>query len=110
MTPSKAISSERGGTMPPHRRFPRTASAVAAMALLLASCSHPWVGVTAGDVYRGGAAPGNSNILRPGTIQIFTSSGVLKTSGRVREGNLLHASLPPGNYRVEARSGDAQCA
>jgi hypothetical protein len=63
-----------------------------------------------GIVYRGGPAPGDSDVLRPGTVSIFTPDGALKTSGQVQDGHVLHVSLPPGDYRVQARSGDAQCA
>jgi len=96
--------------MPSDHRSVRAAFAVASMALLLfASCSHPRVGVTVGIVYRGGPAPGNSNVLQPGTIRIFASNGALKASEHVREGDALRASLVPGDYTVEAQSGDARC-
>jgi hypothetical protein len=88
----------------------RAAIAVAsASLLLLGACSRPQVGVDVGIVYRGGPAPGNSNVLRQGTIKVLTADGALQTSGRVQDGHALHVSLPPGNYRIEARSGDAQC-
>jgi hypothetical protein len=88
----------------------RSIMAAACLALLLfASCSHPQGRVTVGIVYRGGPAPGNSNILRPGTVRIFGADGSLEISGRVTDGATLHTTLHPGTYRFEAHSGDAQC-
>ncbi len=99
--------------MPTHHRTVRFVTVFASAVLfLLASCSHPSAGASVGIVYRGGPAPGNSDALRPGTIRIFSSDGGLAAAGHVGDGHghVLHASLPPGSYRVEAHSGDAGCA
>jgi hypothetical protein len=94
-----------------HRMIIRAAMALASISLVvLGACSHPGVGVEVGIEYRGGPAPGNSNALQSGTITILTADGEPKASGQVQEGHSFQASLPPGKYRVEARSGDAQCA
>ena len=93
-----------------HTPLGRAVIAIASVSLLLlGACSQPRVGVDVGIVYRGGPAPGNSNVLRPGTIKVLTADGALQTSGRVQDGHALHVSLPPGSYRIEAHSGDAQC-
>jgi hypothetical protein len=78
--------------------------------ILLGACAHPGVGVDVGIVYRGGPAPGNSDVLRPGTVEILTADGELKASGRVQDGQEFHTTLPPGNYMVVTHSGDAGCA
>jgi hypothetical protein len=62
-----------------------------------------------GIVYRGGPAPGNSNILRPGSIRILRPDGSAVATGRLKEGQSFRATLIPGTYRFEARSGNAQC-
>ena len=94
-----------------HSMLIRAAIALASISLIvLGACSHPSVGVDVGIEYRGGPAPGNSNALQSGTITILTADGAPKASGQVQEGHSFQASLPPGTYRVEARSGDAQCA
>jgi hypothetical protein len=84
-------------------------AAVCLVLLLFAPCSHAEGRASVGIVYRGGPAPGNSNVLRAGTIRIFGSDGSLMASGHVEEGATFEASLRPGTYRVEGRSGDAQC-
>jgi len=86
------------------------AIALLAGMLLLASCSRPSGRVTIGIVYQGGPAPGNSSLLRPGTIRIVRASdGSLVATSHVADGTTFEADLRPDNYRVDGTSGDARC-
>src|SRR5690242_14463552 len=74
---SKPVHRVRGGGVPSvHSSVIRVALTLASVSLvLLGSCAQPRVGVDVGIVYRGGPAPGNSDVLRPGGIKILTADG-----------------------------------
>jgi hypothetical protein len=79
--------------------------------LTLTACSHPTGQLTVGVVYSGGSAPGVlAHRLQPGVVRVFREDGTVATSRHLAEGESLRTQLPPGRYRIEATSGDANCA
>jgi len=89
----------------------------APIAILLSACGSPGgspvssqqpVTLTIGIDYVGGAAPGHSEHLAPGTIRLRGPG--TDASQRVSDGQTATFSVRPGEYTASARSGDAQCA
>jgi hypothetical protein len=66
-----------------------------------------------GAIYYQGGPPA-PNVLHkpraePGNVRVLNRSGGVEAQTVVREGQHYILQLAPGEYRVEARSGDAYC-
>ncbi len=99
-----------GAARKPRRVVAPTAIALSLLATLpLASCSQPSSHMQVGILYRGGPSSGNSNVLRPGVVQVFRLDGSVAATANLADGTTAQIDLSPGPYRFAAHSGDAQC-